>query len=320
MRGGPTSWTAAVAVAFLGACAGASSRTANDDANRVDTVDVKAPAASAEATPTAAPDGRCVDPSDRGLLPKASRCGYVFEKTGPAGHRWLMRVMPLRGRMHLDDLRGHLDSLFPGGYAVRADGIHATRRESEGAEDLALVIDEPVKVGSSHAFHDQGSVVVEEEEQVTVPAGTFDAVRVRVASSRYSNPTTVWLARGVGIVKMNAAGDEHVLAEIVEPGPRGLLPICESKKSGPMEGLPDRFELECSLAGNLLKRGWALLANDKTTSKPVIVLRLVEPHRTAPRDVLYSGTFNDNPYGQGEIWVFDVSTPWIDIARGGWAQ
>jgi len=62
-------------------------------------------------------------------------------------------------------------------------------------------------------------VTVEGPETVTVPAGTFRALRVRAEYDAPVHAITRWYARGVGLVRMEIAGAEPATVELVAHTP-----------------------------------------------------------------------------------------------------
>ena len=105
----------------------------------------------------------------------------------------------IEGQLLMGNMFG--DELF------RRDGDVLYVADEHSPDEEHVLLRFPLRAGETTEYRVGSRVTrttVAGEEQVTVPAGTFDCLRLTVVveyDSGKESPHTVWLARGVGLVK-----------------------------------------------------------------------------------------------------------------------
>src|SRR5262245_59338414 len=92
--------------------------------------------------------------------------------------------------------------------AVTSEGVFRVAIDGEKLEKPIPLLRMPAKVGTKWELDGGAKYAVTKEEEVEVPAGKYQAIRVELASGE--SKTTLWFAPGVGLIKMASAGSDRV--------------------------------------------------------------------------------------------------------------
>lgn len=110
--------------------------------------------------------------------------------------------------------------------AISNKGLFMLENDGDRADPPLCVLKLPAPAGTKWTVNSalssvtiEGTATVAEPERIKVPAGTYTAVRVEMAYTVLNEKyhSTVWLAPGIGIVKMVSA-DETVVLKSFTPG------------------------------------------------------------------------------------------------------
>jgi hypothetical protein len=92
--------------------------------------------------------------------------------------------------------------------AVTEEGLFRVALNGKDLEKPIQLLKTPPKVGTKWELDGGGEYRVTKEEEVEVPAGKFQAVRVEMTAGE--STTTLWFAPTVGLIKMAGAGTDQV--------------------------------------------------------------------------------------------------------------
>jgi hypothetical protein len=92
--------------------------------------------------------------------------------------------------------------------SVTNEGLFRVAIDGEKLEKPIPLLKMPAKVGTKWELDGGTKYAVTKEEEVEVPAGKFQAIRVE--SGAGTSKTTLWFAPGVGLIKMASEGSDRV--------------------------------------------------------------------------------------------------------------
>ncbi|WP_157368997.1 hypothetical protein [Zavarzinella formosa] len=98
--------------------------------------------------------------------------------------------------------------------AVADSGLFQVVSRENSLTSASPILKLPPKEGTTWEWKTETTKItftVIREEEVTVPAGKFKAIRVEMVTER-DDPSTFWFAPAVGMVKMSALKGSHTLA------------------------------------------------------------------------------------------------------------
>jgi hypothetical protein len=92
--------------------------------------------------------------------------------------------------------------------AVSSEGLFRVAANGDVLAKPILLLKTPPKVGTKWELDGGAQYTVTKEEEVEVPAGKFQAVRVESVAG--DSKTTLWFAPNVGLIKMATEGSDRV--------------------------------------------------------------------------------------------------------------
>jgi hypothetical protein len=145
---------------------------------------------------------------------------WVYTFAGREETRFISKVEEVNGAklVTVEQERGVWEKM-----SVSANGLARVQIFATALDPPLIMLQAPFRVG--HSWEDKtagilGTKTISAIEQVKVPAGTFEAVRVDAAYTLVGmkNNDSFWYAPGVGLVKMVYGGGQECVLKSFTPG------------------------------------------------------------------------------------------------------
>jgi hypothetical protein len=131
------------------------------------------------------------------------------EKVEAAYTDVVTKVEKKDGALHVTITRERVGTTpFVTTIAVSSEGLFRVAANDEKLEKPIPLLKMPAKVGTKWEADGGAKYTVTKEEEVEVPAGKFQAIRVELVTG--TSKTTLWFAPNVGLIKMAGEGSDRV--------------------------------------------------------------------------------------------------------------